>query len=295
MTHAPAIEAPDWFRSALTAPVERLTVPVEGVAIDALAWGPCDAPGLVFVHGMYAHAGWWSFIAPAFAHNHRCVAFTLSGMGQSGWREQYSTATYCREIDVVASACGIVGPRVIVAHSFGGIVARRYAEALPPNLAGLILIDSPTTRNGEPGRRSSMPASARYRPFASAQEAVRHFRLVPPQLCADPFIVDHVARGALRQDPDGWRWSMDPDLRGHMAPEGYHRRIGPISAKAAFIWGEQSPSLSAEDRTYAREALPDAQAITIPDSGHHVMLDQPLQLIDRIGAVLDGWSRLGPN
>lgn len=41
MVHAKqarAMDAPDWFRSAL-AVVERATVPMDGVPIDALAWG----------------------------------------------------------------------------------------------------------------------------------------------------------------------------------------------------------------------------------------------------------------
>ena len=290
MAAGPGADAPDWFRAALATPVEHPTVMVEGTAIDALAWGPRDASALLFIHGMYAHAGWWSFIAPAFARSHRCVAFTLSGMGQSGWRESYSVAGYGREIDAVAAACGVSGSRVIVAHSFGGIVARRYAEARPRDLAGVILVDSPTTRTGEPSRRPTMPPRARYRPFASPEEAVGHFRLVPPQRCDNPFLIDHIARGALRRDEGRWRWSTDPDLRAKMAPEGYHRRIGPIAAKAAFIWGGRSLSINDDDRAYARERLPTAQAVTIAEAGHHVMLDQPLQLIDRIGAVLDGWA-----
>ena len=41
MVHAKqarAMDAPDWFRSAL-AVVERATVPMNGVPIDVLAWG----------------------------------------------------------------------------------------------------------------------------------------------------------------------------------------------------------------------------------------------------------------
>lgn len=41
MVHAKqarAMDAPDWFRSAL-AVVESATVPMDGVPIDALAWG----------------------------------------------------------------------------------------------------------------------------------------------------------------------------------------------------------------------------------------------------------------
>ncbi|HJT39549.1 MAG TPA: hypothetical protein VJ762_04350 [Sphingobium sp.] len=33
------MDAPDWFRSAL-AVVESATVPMDGVPIDALSWGP---------------------------------------------------------------------------------------------------------------------------------------------------------------------------------------------------------------------------------------------------------------
>lgn len=280
----------DWFRSALAVPFERASVTVDGVSIDTLAWGPRDAPGLVFVHGMYAHAGWWRFIAPFFAGERRCVAFSLSGMGRSEWRDVYSVAGHCREIEAVTRACGITGDHAIVAHSFGGIIARRHAEADPAGLSGLILVDSPTTRTGLRGRPTSFPLHARYRPYPSVEDAVRHFRLAPPQVHVQPDILDLIARESLRQDADGWRWSTDPDLRAKLAKDGYHRRIVPMQARTAFLWGDQSPSLSEDDRAYTREAVPSAPAIVVRDAGHHIMLDQPLALVAHVRAILDDWD-----
>ncbi len=64
-------------------------IDVRGAAIETLAWGERGKPGLLFMHGNGACADWWSFIAPHFADTHRIAAFSMSGMGGSGWRDRY--------------------------------------------------------------------------------------------------------------------------------------------------------------------------------------------------------------
>lgn len=39
---------------------------------------------------------------------------------------------------------GVPGPYVLVAHSFGGLIARLYSSTYPDQVAGLVLIDSPS-------------------------------------------------------------------------------------------------------------------------------------------------------
>src|SRR5580704_983798 len=38
---------------------------------------------------------------------------------------------------------GVPGPYLFVAHSFGGIVSRRFAKRWPEEVAGLVLVDAP--------------------------------------------------------------------------------------------------------------------------------------------------------
>ena len=78
--------APAWFKAAIAQEPERFNIDVKDCEIECLAWGERGKPGLIVVHGASAHADWWSFIAPFFAPDYRVAAFSLSGMGGSGWR-----------------------------------------------------------------------------------------------------------------------------------------------------------------------------------------------------------------
>ncbi|MBK5289616.1 MAG: alpha/beta fold hydrolase, partial [Acidimicrobiia bacterium] len=86
-SYQPLPDAPAWFSRALSVPIERGTVDVDG-PINFLAWGTPGTRGLVFVHGGGAHAHWWTHVAAAFADEFRVVAVDLSGHGDSTHRDE---------------------------------------------------------------------------------------------------------------------------------------------------------------------------------------------------------------
>src|SRR5438874_549866 len=88
---------PEWFTAAIAAPVEERWVKVEGCPIHYLRWGQPGKPGLLLVHGGFAHAHWWDFIAPAFADDYCVAALDLSGMGDSGRRPKYTAELFAQE------------------------------------------------------------------------------------------------------------------------------------------------------------------------------------------------------
>src|SRR6185436_17827458 len=73
--------APAWFSRAIQTPIEERFIIVAGCRIHYLLWGKAGSPGLILVHGGFAHAHWWDFIAPLFAQDYRVAALDLSGMG----------------------------------------------------------------------------------------------------------------------------------------------------------------------------------------------------------------------
>ena len=85
----PETPKPEWFENAVGMAPTSHRVTVEDCPIHYLLWGPetSEKPGLLFVHGGAAHAQWWSFIAPFFAEDRPVAAIDLSGMGESGRRD----------------------------------------------------------------------------------------------------------------------------------------------------------------------------------------------------------------
>src|ERR1700743_1632708 len=96
--------APAWFDWALAQEPERRLVRGDGANIELPTGGQGGKPGLIFVHGNSAHADWWSFIAPFLAEQYRVASISLSGMGDSDWRETYTFEGFATEIWEAAKA-----------------------------------------------------------------------------------------------------------------------------------------------------------------------------------------------
>jgi pimeloyl-ACP methyl ester carboxylesterase len=288
-------DLPRWFREAAEAKYETGNVVVEGCPIRYLRWGEPDKPGLVLVHGGAAHAHWWSFLAPQLAHQHRVVALDLSGHGDSGRREAYPRETWAREVMAVAEDAGLTQPPVLVGHSMGGFVCITAASLYGERLAGAVILDSPVRRpdpeaeEGARGRAFRNPKT-----YATVEEALEHYRLVPEQPCENPYIRDYVARHSLRRTEAGWTWKFDPEIFRRVTPRAIHEILPTVRCRVALFRAEYG-LVTADIGAYMYELLDrNAAVVEIPQAHHHLMLDQPLALIAALRAILADWDHSVP-
>lgn len=286
--HGTRPPAPAWYDAALAIAPETGRIAVDGAGIEWLAWGPVGAPGLLLVHGGWAHAHWWAHIAPLLARDRRVAALSLSGMGQSDWRARYAITQYGRELHAVARAAGLdaAGPPVVIAHSFG-CAAAAAALADPADwTAGAILIDGSISM--KPGDRP-ITTGRRNPPFATPEAALARYRLLPPQPCANPYIVDGIARRSLRPVDGGFVWAFDPALYERCTLIDSRAAVMAARRPIAFIRGARSEIVSPDHLAALRADLPATRFVTVPESGHHIMIDQPLALVATLDALLAGW------
>jgi pimeloyl-ACP methyl ester carboxylesterase len=288
--------APKWFTDALAAPRSERFVEVEGCRIRYLSWGDPAKPGVVLVHGGAAHAEWWSFLAPQLASQYHVVAPDLSGHGDSGRREEYPREVWAREVMVVATDAGIIGAPVLVGHSLGGFVSMVAASVYGDRLAGAIIVDSPVRRpdpeseEGARGRAFRNPKT-----YADIETAVQHFHLIPPQPCENAYIVDHVARHSLRKTDAGWSWKFDPRvfIKTSLTPMSDY--LARVRCRVAVFRGELSFLVPPEIAEYMYGLLDrNAPIVEIPQSYHHLILDQPLAFIAALRAILADWEHSVP-
>jgi pimeloyl-ACP methyl ester carboxylesterase len=298
--------APAWFEQATAKKPERSFVTVDGAKIELLTWGERGKPGLLLVHGNSAHADWWSFIAPYLAEDHRVAALSLSGMGGSDWRENYSFDIFADELHACAEAAGLYdGPEkpVYIGHSFGGSQVFFAAMKHPDWMRAAILVD---TGFGPPpdseGARQPPPMRSQpNRVYLTLAAALARFRFMPLQGCSNFFIADFIARRSLKRVPlpesegagggEGWTWRFDPFMWGKlnrtpMSEMGKFRSDTPL----VHIYGENSVVRA---RSAGSEGIlpADIKQISIPDSEHHVLVDQPLALIAALRSVLAFWPK----
>jgi pimeloyl-ACP methyl ester carboxylesterase len=289
--HGRRPDAPAWFRWAIAHLPEERWVSVDGARIETLTWGRIGAPGLLFIHGNLAHARWWSFIAPFFADKYRVTALSLSGMGGSDHRPVYSMEQFGREALTAAEETGLfeaeVGP-VILGHSAGAGPTALLSDVAGERLTGIVILDSgirpPEMMPPQPPPRESS------RVFPTLEEALASYRFAPPQGSELLFIVDWIARHAIKPVEGGWTWRFDPKMFSQIRASGAWHHLLAARCPMAFINGSRSRLTTPDRVAYVRSQVPeDTPFITVPDAAHHLMVDQPLAVVTAIRAMLAQW------
>lgn len=302
-------DAPKWFSDAIAKAPERSFVTSLGTKIEVLTWGEIGKPGLLLAHGNSAHADWWSFIAPFLAEDYRVASMSLAGMGASDWRESYAFQDFAEDAEAVAQATGLYeGGRkpIYIGHSFGGSQVFFAAALHPERMHAAILVD--TGFGGPPpGSEEAKRFEARNIPtvdrankvYPDVKSALARFRFMPPQAAGNLFVADFIARRSLKTVPmpdgsgEGYTWRFDPGMWNKldrsvmmgMTADGPPKVTLPL----AHIYGDRSVVMSRRKSGQPSPLPDDILEIAIPDSAHHIMVDQPLALIAALRALLSVW------
>jgi pimeloyl-ACP methyl ester carboxylesterase len=278
---------PEWFARAIAAPAESRFTAVDGTPIHYLSWNAGDTakPALLFAHGFRAHARWWSFIAPFFLSRFRIVSIDFAGMGDSDSRPEYTPLGFVRDIVGVLDHAGFE-QATLVGHSFGGGRVARACAEFPERVSRAVIIDTHMRLTDE--KRSTRPFEIGPRRVYPTYEAARaRFRLVPPENRTAPYILDYVARHSLQEVPGGWSWKFDAQLIPKHDDAKATDILGRIKAPTTFIYGDASAIVSRQHAQEIVRHIPNAHGpIAVPQSHHHVLLDQPLSLVSALRAVL---------
>jgi pimeloyl-ACP methyl ester carboxylesterase len=313
--------APKWFDDALADAPERSLIDVEGGKIELLTWGEVGKPGLILVHGNSAHADWWSFIAPFLAGEYRVASVSLAGMGDSDWLPTYTFEGFATQIWEAAKAAKLYDAPVkpiYIGHSFGGSQVFYSANMHPERMRAAVLVDTgfggpPTkeqeeqwmkeaAKSGNPMHRGPPHRTKPNRVYATLEEALTRFRFMPPQVPGNLYVADYIARKSLKRAPlpngelgpdgsgEGWTWKFDPFLWAKLDRSAMQAAAKKQAVPMAQIVGDRSAIMQRREMGRQQDYLPPGvPQITIPDSEHHIMVDQPLALVAALRALLALW------
>jgi len=100
------------------------------------------APPVIFEAGIAATSLSWALVQPEAAKIAKTVSYDRAGLGWSGsHRSRRMVWTVVGELRAMLLSAHVGSPRVLVAHSYGGLIALGYAARYPAEVAALILLD----------------------------------------------------------------------------------------------------------------------------------------------------------
>lgn len=252
----------------------------DGVRLHALDHGSEgeDKPVILLLHGAAAHARWWDHIAPRYTDMLRPVATDHRGHGDTGWQDEYIFEDLLRDVTAWVEWAKQASGRKpwMLAHSMGGVIALNLFALEPPDIEGLIVVDSPLRTTdailAEVRAFGNRPA----RPWASRELFVEKFRLLPASDKVNPATIAHIARHAVRPNGDGG-WTVKADRRFHATRPETDQRAGwlRVETPALLVAGELSDRLKSDSLEWVREKVPQVETAVIPGAHHHVFMDEP--------------------
>lgn len=115
------------------------------------------SPTVVLDAGSPDTSAVWSSVMPHIADVTRVCAYDRAGLGGSAPAPAgHRTAlTQVRDLRGLLAAARIPPPYVVVGHSWGGLLARLFADAYPGPTAGVVLVDATTFPYGSPRRTNA--------------------------------------------------------------------------------------------------------------------------------------------
>jgi pimeloyl-ACP methyl ester carboxylesterase len=100
------------------------------------------SPPVVFEAGIAATSLSWRLVQSEIARTAQTVSYDRAGLG---WSDANATprnlTQLVDELRALLDGRGIARPRVLVAHSFGGLIGVAYALRFPEEVAGMVLVD----------------------------------------------------------------------------------------------------------------------------------------------------------
>ena len=133
---------------------------------------------IVFIAGLQGSTRYWGRAFDVLATDHRVIYVDLLGFGRSPWPDsEYTLDDQLGAVRRTLVDLGATRDVIIVAHSFGSIIASYYAERHPGEIQRLYLLGAPVYANAEEARtriREMSPIAAMFslQPFLARESCL---------------------------------------------------------------------------------------------------------------------------
>ncbi len=243
-----------------------------------------DGRPVVLLHGLTCHLGYWLRVAPLL-DGLRVVALDLRGHGLSAHRSSYRFADY--EADLLSLLDGLGRDRVPVAgHSLGGYVALA-AAARSERIAGVLALDVKSDWTDEDAAHAERARAGSQRVESSREALVDKLArgLAPAELA--PAELEEHAERSLEAAEDGWRLRWDRRVLA-VEPVEPFTFLGHVRCPVRVLAGAESPVMPPAAARLFAAAIPGATLELLDGVGHHVELEAPELVAERIRLLAAG-------
>jgi pimeloyl-ACP methyl ester carboxylesterase len=278
-------------------------------------------PTVIFESGIAATSQNWLRVQESVAGFTRAVSYDRDGLGWSSACKSERTPTHIAgELREMLQQAGVPGPYLLVGHSFGGLVVRRYAAMFPDEVTGVVLVDPMRTEEWPPVNESQRALLERGIRMARYGIPVARFGLArlatTSLLCRSGKASRAFSRAAgnagihvmqrITCEVGKMPRAVWPIVAAHWASPKYYRGLAAHleAVPAAVVEMQTSEAIEgipvvlltpASAQPLSSERLrrigPEVRQVIAEKSGHWVHLDEPELVLETIRSMVEQVSR----
>jgi pimeloyl-ACP methyl ester carboxylesterase len=251
-------------RAETTVPAESRIAQFENARVHYTNYGKGET-AVLFVHGWSCDETIWQEQAPEIAKHARVITIDLPGHGQSDKpRVDYTMDFYARSLDAILADAKVKNT-IMVGHSNGVPVVRRFYRRYPDKVRGVVIVDGSLRPLGTREQMEKFLAPFRGPDYAKAAGGFIDSITQPMKEAASR---DRV-RALMRRTPQyvavsEFDATLDPAI---WTPDEIKVPVLMILAKQP-IW-------TPEYEKFARSLVPDLDYQIWDGVSHFIMLDKP--------------------
>ncbi|MCV0384336.1 MAG: alpha/beta hydrolase [Erythrobacter sp.] len=249
--------------------------------------GPDDRPPIVCLHGLTRNSRDFEGLAAHLSPEWRVLALDMRGRGKSDYAPDsasYAPPVYVGDLMALLDAEGI-DRFVAIGTSMGGLMTLIVAGSAPERLAGAVINDIGPNVDPE-GLDKIRSYLGQGRSFATWMHAARALEethaAAHPSYTLEDWLV--MAKRSMIVCSNG-RIAFDYDMKiaepilaaeeAAVPPDLWPLLAGLKDKPVLLVRGGLSNILSAETLARMERELPQAQTVTVEDTGHAPTLDEP--------------------
>jgi pimeloyl-ACP methyl ester carboxylesterase len=281
-------------------------------------------PAVLFEAGIAATNLNWHHIQENVSRFTATASYDRSGLG---WSSPCSTrrtpGNITAELHTMLQSAGIKPPYILVGHSFGGLVVRRYAVTYPEDVAGVVLVDPMRCEEWPPLNPTKQSMLDRGRRLSTYAIPIARFGLarlaVTSLLCRSGRLSGHLANAAgsggrhvlrrVTEEVGKMPREVWPIVAAHWSRPGYYagmrshveavpetvremQQIEPIREIPVLVL---TPGKSAPLSPQCLEKIGNnVQQVIATASAHWIHLDEPELVVDSIREMVMAKTAVAP-
>lgn len=181
----------------------------EGRKLAIRCWGEGSPTVLLETGGVNIEEWTGLLVVDEIAQRQRVCTYDRAGTGASDPApdERRDADDVVADADALLAAAGIHGPLVLVGRSFGGMIVTHYAEVMPRDVVGVVVLDTPApsaefTEESEPELVWDAPGNTEHLDVVGGFE--NRFAHDPPHIDVPLLLITPVPGESSAEDQSFW-------------------------------------------------------------------------------------------